>query len=331
VINDRNNQAMTKGPRSAADGRSTAQLDPGRATRGRRPFASWVVPPWARSSLRRPGGRPIVVALGWLLLLAAAGSLVGTVAPPVAATVGSAGLTYNTDATATPAPGWLSAVVLLGSLLGFNLVYWSAAPRARVRQLGSMLALFGLELLGVIGCVVWVTGAEYPAGAVRRLSATDGDAAITLTLLFVVCISACGIMLWLTTNSTYEQQRDRYLYEGRATVATTKLGVRAHVWWVLGLLAVWALLFVPMIVSHSRTGDGSRALTPASTNLPWPTEYTYGDTLDEALSYYGVLFALAWSTSLSLLVEKVLYRGTWADRAEASRKSRRTGLASIHR
>lgn len=304
--------------------------DPGDASDPRRrPFASWTVPPWVGPALRHPEGQAIVVALGWLMLLAGAGSLAWMVEPQIAATVGSSGFTYDADATATLASGWLAVIVIFGPLLGFNLVYWYVAPAARVRHLSWLVALFGVELLGFVGCVVWIAGADYPAGAVLNLAATNADAAIGFTGLIVVCLIAAGIMLWLNTSSTYEQQRDEYLYGGRTTVATTKVAVRTHAWWVAGLLAPWALLFVPFIASHTRTGDGARVLTGASTNLPWPVEYTYDDYFDKVLAYYSVLFAVAWSLSLSLLIEKVLYRGRWAERAALSKKSRPSGFARI--
>lgn len=288
-----------------------------------------MVPPWARQALKHPDGQPIVLALGWLLLVAAAGSLVWIVAPQMSATIGSSGLTYDADATATPAPAWLMLVLVFGSMLGFNLVYWYAPPAARARQLSWVVGLFAVELLGFVSCVVWVTGAEYPAGAVRSLSATDGDNAVGITALIIVCLSAAGIMLWLNTNSSYERQRGEYLQRGQTTVSTTKISVRVHAWWVAGLLAAWALLFIPFIASHSRSGDGSRALTGVDTNLPWPTQYTYADKFDDVLSIYSVLFALAWSLALSVLLEKVLYRGPWAARATASKKARGSRIARV--
>ena len=324
------NRPVATSPHPWAKGQPAGGARPAkRDHEAHRPFASRVVPPWVRSALEHPAGRPAVVALGWLTLLAAAGSLVWILIPPVSATVGSSGLTYNSDASASATPGWLIAVLVLGSMIGFNLVYWFAPPQARVRHLTWIMALYCVELLGFVGCVVWVSGAGYPAGAVLTLAATDGDGAIGITGLLGICLIACGTMLWLNTNSTYEQQREQYLHSGRTTVTITKVAVRTHVWLVLGPLFVWTLLFIPMIASHVSTHGGHSAVTGSKTNLVWPTKYTYGDTFDLTLSYYSVIVALVWAMSLSLLVEKVLYGRRWAARAKVSNKSRPRGFARL--
>ena len=279
-----------------------------------RRFASFSVPPWARLAERKPGGIPILNLLGWLLLAAGAASLLWLIAAPVSATVGSPPWTYNADATGSTAPGFLPTVVIGGPLLGFNLVYWFSRPASRTRQLGCMVALLLAELLLLTAAVVWVTGAGYQAGAVFDLTADSADTVIGMTLLLLVVLAAAGIMFWLGTSTTFEDQRAEYLHDGRTTVTATRMGVRSHLALVLAAFVIWLLFLVPVFLGHNRR------YTDATTNLTWPERYYDGNELSSAIDTYQPLVGLLWGFALSLLVEKVLYQGVWAARAKASSK-----------
>jgi hypothetical protein len=297
--------------------------DPADDGRTDRQFASIVVPAWARSALRFPGGRVPIMVLGWGLELLAAGAFVWSVVPQVVATVGRSGFTYAQGATVEhSAPGWLPSVGILGLLLGFNLIYWNAPPAQRARQMAYVVALNLFELVCLMVCVIWVTGAGYPAGAIFDLSTDSADGAVGATLLIGVALAAAGIMLWLGSSSTFDEQRDEYLDEGRTTVTTTSMSVRAHACWFGAILAGWLLLLIPMLLSNSGTNGYSNA--DVVRDLPWPRKATfYDDKLSDALTMYAVLLAVLWGLSGSMLIEKLLYRGPWADRAARSRKQAR--------
>ena len=291
-------------------------------------FASWVVPPWVRPALRRPDGQPVAAGLGWLLVAGGAGGLAWLLAGPMSATIGSSAFTYNTTLQSAEAPRGLWWVVVIGPMLGFNLVYWFSSPLTRVRQLEVLVAVFSAELLGLTGCVVWIAGAGYSPGAVFGLSAANADAVIGATCLLLLSLTAAAIMLWLVRYTTYEDQRDEYLYRGRTVVTVTKLSTRTHLCWVIGLLVVWALLFSVVVVANGRS---SYPPTGQTNNLAWPAKYYDGSELDNTVGTYLPWFGLLWALWLSTLVEKVLYRGPWASQAARSSKrrtpSRRARLA----
>lgn len=283
--------------------------------RVKRGFASVIVPPWVRLAERAPDGRRTPVVAGWMLVLAGAAALIGSIAGPVSATTGSPPWTYVPDARAGGAPAALLAVVVFGPLVGFNLIYWFARPRSRAPQLGWLAVLLSAELLLLTAAVIWVSGAGYPAGAVFDTGADSGDAVIGPTVLLTLGLVAVGIMRWLDTNTTFESQRAEYLHVGRTTVTATRLRHRSLLGLVLAPLAVWLLVLAPLLLSHGRNDSPS-----AVTNLPWPQAYHDGDELSATVTVYLPFLGACWGAWGSLLVQRVLYDGQWSGRATASSK-----------
>lgn len=286
-----------RGGRTTTSRRRRADLRKRRAKRHVAAATSW-------------SGNVAAFVAGCVLMAAALASVLLSVVPGLAASMREGGLSFAVRPEHVHIRNWLLTIGLLAALIGFNMVYFAASDAIRKRALAVFLTLYAAEFVFVVWAAVWIAGTGRPVNSLFDSRFHGSTGVPGLLALIGVIIASLGIMLWLGNNSTFDQQREEYFGTGSTRVEVTRMGLRAHLAWLIGLMLLWVSVLAPVYLADARAE--AFALSAGDAVRPWPHPVTFNDAFVQACMVAAMFFALLWGMSASFLVQKLLYGGPLA-------------------
>ena len=144
--------------------------------------------------MRRRGVLPVLTGL--LLVVFASVALLMSTGDRLTGSFGRQWLTYDSTRQPAGASGtlWLVAGTVFLPGIGFSLAYRTAPVRWRPAIASFCLALFTVDLVFLLGAILWFDGTGH---TVDQLFGMSGDVDGSGSIVFVLMTSAPLIMIWL--------------------------------------------------------------------------------------------------------------------------------------